>query len=189
MALPVFVLVMTLTSLGAASAPDCEELVKPFMPDDPKPVSGKWVYVMGAGDPTPYHNALGSLKSSWIDLSPTSNSQIVALRWGDHCFNRCIFGEVNATVSGLATTFRKNLSDHKGHILQTCSDCLLWTDTFRNGDFTGRYILLFTRTGKIDLKDVELFKKQAECLNFPENFHSYDNKTEMCPDDKEIEQQ
>uniref|UniRef100_A0AAQ5YH28 Apolipoprotein M n=1 Tax=Amphiprion ocellaris TaxID=80972 RepID=A0AAQ5YH28_AMPOC len=185
MALAVVVFLFTLTSLSAASAPDCKDLIKPFMPEDPKLVFGKWVYVMGAGDPKTYHNALASLKSSWIDLSPTSNNLIVTLRWGDHCFDRCILGEVNATISRIATTFRKNLSDHKGHILQTCSDCLLWTDTFRNRDVIGRYIMQFTRTGKIDPKDVEIFKKQAGCLNFPENFHSYDGKTELCPDDKE----
>ncbi|KAM6930798.1 saxitoxin and tetrodotoxin-binding protein 2-like [Xenentodon cancila] len=187
MALPAAVFLLTLTSLGAASAsaPDCEDLVKPFVPEDPKLVFGKWVYVMGAGDPMPYHNALGSLKSSWIDLAPTSDNHTLALRWGDYCFNRCIFGEVNATFSGLSTTFRKNLSDHKGHILQTCTDCLLWTDTFRNGGVTGRYIMQFTKTGKIDAKDVDMFKKQAECLNFPEDFHSYDGNRELCPDDKE----
>lgn len=185
MDLPVFVFFLTLASFSAASAPDCQDLVKPFMPEDPKQVFGKWVYVLGAGDPKQYHNALGSLKSSWIDLCPTSDSVTLTLRWGDYCFERCVFGEVNATVSGLATTFRKNLSDHKGHILQTCPDCLLWTDTFRNGDVTGRYILLFTRTGKIDAKDVEIFKKQAACLNFSEDFHSYDGKTDLCLDDKE----
>uniref|UniRef100_I3JIK9 Apolipoprotein M n=1 Tax=Oreochromis niloticus TaxID=8128 RepID=I3JIK9_ORENI len=177
MALPVVVFLLALIALGAASAPDCKELVKPFMPEDPKQVFGKWIYVMGAGDPKQYHKALESLKSSWIDLSPTSSDQTVTLRWRDHCFNRCIVGEANATISGIATTFRKNLSDHKGHILQTCSDCLLWTDTFRNGDVTGRYILQFTRTGKIDPKHVEIFKKQVGCLNFPEDYHSYDGKT------------
>ncbi|KAK9522653.1 hypothetical protein VZT92_019102 [Zoarces viviparus] len=185
MALPAAVFLLALTSLSAASAPDCKDLVRPFIPDDPKLVFGKWVYVMGAGDPKPYHKALESLKSSWIDLSPTSDSQVVTLRWGDNCFDRCISGEANATVSGITTTFRKNLSDHKGHLLQTCSDCLLWTDAFRNGDTTGRYILQFTRTGKKDPKDVEIFRKQVGCLSFPENFHSYDGKTELCPDDKQ----
>uniref|UniRef100_A0AAX7SF63 Apolipoprotein M n=1 Tax=Astatotilapia calliptera TaxID=8154 RepID=A0AAX7SF63_ASTCA len=189
MALPVVVFLLSLIALAAASAPDCKELVKPFMPEDPKQVFGKWIYVMGAGDPKQYHKALESLKSSWIDLSPTSSDQTVTLRWGDHCFNRCITGEVNATISGIATTFRKNLSDHKGHILQTCSDCLLWTDTFRNGDVTGRYILQFTRTGKIDPKHVDIFKKQVGCLNFPDDYHSYDGKTELCPDDKESTQE
>lgn len=96
---------------------------------------------------------------------------------------------------------KENLSDHKGHILQTCSDCLLWTDTFRNGDVTGRYILQFSesctsqhikpgcnldvdilsllaaRTGKMYPKHVEIFKKQLGCLNFPDDYHSYDGKT------------
>lgn len=182
------VFLLALVSLSAAAAPDCKDLIQPYMPDDPKLVLGKWVYVMGAGDPKPYHKALESLKSSWIELSPTSQSHVLTLRWGDYCFDRCITGEVYATVSGLATTFRKNLSDHKGHILQTCSDCLLWTDTFRNGDVTGRYVLQFTRTGQIDPKDVEIFKKQAGCLNFSEDFHRFDGTTELCPDDKESEQ-
>lgn len=47
-------------------------------------VFGKWVYVMGAGDPHPYHKVLGSMKSSWVELSPTSDAQTVTLRWGDH---------------------------------------------------------------------------------------------------------
>ncbi|KAJ0067471.1 hypothetical protein NL108_007948, partial [Boleophthalmus pectinirostris] len=106
-------------------------------------VLGKWIYVMGAGDPISYHKALDSLKSSWIDVALTSDSQTVTLRWGDYCFGRCINGEVNATVSGLSVTFRKNLCNHKGHLLQTCSDCLLWADTFRNMDLTGRNLLLF----------------------------------------------
>lgn len=101
------------------------------------------------------------------------------------------------------SAFIENLSDHKGQILQTCSGCLLWTDTFQNGDATGRFILQFSKscflfwlkqntcmclflflflclsakTGQIDPKDIELFKEQAECLNFPKNFHSYDSKT------------
>ena len=119
---------------------------------------------------------------------------------------------------------QENLSNHKGHILHTCPDCLLWTDTFRNGEATGRYIMQFSkslsqsnlttsfrrfmnlavpalppyfpifkmepvllfsslflaRTGKIDSKDVDIFKKQVECLNFPENYHSYDGKTGQC---------
>lgn len=172
-------------SLAAASSPGCEDIVKPIIPQDPDLVMGKWIYVLGAADPSPYHKALESLKSSWIELTPTSDSQTVTLRWGDHCFGRCILDEVNATVSRLAVTFRKNLSDHKGRLLHTCSDCLLWTDSFRNMDYTGRYLLQFTRSGKIDPKDVEIYRKQLQCLSFPENFHSYDGKVELCPDNKE----
>uniref|UniRef100_A0A3Q2Z2Q8 Apolipoprotein M n=1 Tax=Hippocampus comes TaxID=109280 RepID=A0A3Q2Z2Q8_HIPCM len=185
---PVFHFLFALATLCGASAPDCKDLVQPLLPGDPQLVFGKWVYVMGAGDPRPYHEALASLKSSWIDLSPTSESNIVALRFGDYSFNRCIFEEVNVTVVERVATFRKNLADHKGYILRTCSDCLLWTGSFRNHDVTGRFILQFTRSGAIDPQDVEMFKKQISCLNFPENFHKYDGITQLCPDDKQAEE-
>ena len=42
------------------------------------------------------------------------------------------------------------------------------------------YFFFLARTGKIDSKDVDIFKKQVECLNFPENYHSYDGKTGQC---------
>lgn len=48
-------------------------------------VFGRWVYAMGAGDPQPYHKALESMKSSWIELSPTNDPRVVTLRWGDRC--------------------------------------------------------------------------------------------------------
>lgn len=40
---------------------------------------------MGAGDPQLYHKALESMKSSWIELSPTDDPRVVTLRWGDRC--------------------------------------------------------------------------------------------------------
>ncbi|KAM9822053.1 uncharacterized protein ACBT44_007384 [Syngnathus typhle] len=181
---PTFHFLLALTALCGASAPDCQDLVQPFMPEDPQQIFGKWVYAMGAGDPLPYHLALGSWKSSWIDLSPTSDSHILTMRWGDRSLSGCSFGEVNMTVADLSTTFRKYLADHKGHLVRTCSDCLLWTDTFRNRDVTGRFILQFTRSGAIDPNDVEVFKKQLGCLNFPEDYYKYDGISELCSDDK-----
>ncbi|XP_077571666.1 uncharacterized protein LOC144195728 [Stigmatopora nigra] len=181
----VIVLLSALASLCGASAPDCGDLIQPFIPDDQELIFGKWVYVMGAGDPMPYHQAMGSIKSSWIELSPTSTDHTVTLRWGDCYFNRCVYGHDNATVTDTTIAFRKNLSLHNGQILKTCHDCLLWSGSFQNLDVTGRFILHFTRSGTIDPKDVEVFKKQVNCQNFPENFHSYDGKTELCPDDKQ----
>ncbi|CAG07883.1 unnamed protein product [Tetraodon nigroviridis] len=182
MALSVIVPLLALASLCAAFAPSCDDMVKPYIPLDPKAVFGKWVYVMGAGDPDPYHRALGSIKSSWVELSPTSDVQTVTLRWGDYLFNQCALGEVNATLSGTTVTFQKNLSEHRGHLLQTRANSLLWTDSFRNVDVTGRFVMQFTRTGTTDPELVRLFKEQIACLHFPENFHSYDGTTELCPE-------
>ncbi|XP_020344379.1 uncharacterized protein LOC109895131 [Oncorhynchus kisutch] len=80
-----------------------------------------------------------------------------------------------------------HLSEHKGQYLETCPDCLLWSDTSRNGDITGRYLLLFTRSGKMYPTYLDTYKNQAECLNFPETHHTYDGETELCPDDNQKE--
>lgn len=113
MALALCAILVALPCLSHATAPDCEDLVKPIMPEDPSQVQflvclffsfisgrtvrqklkvrlrtkvfGRWVYAMGAGDPQPYHKALGSMKSSWIELSPTDDPRVVTLRWGDRC--------------------------------------------------------------------------------------------------------
>lgn len=39
MALSVVGFLLTLVSLSAASAPDCQELVQPYMPEEPEQVS------------------------------------------------------------------------------------------------------------------------------------------------------
>lgn len=111
MSVSVIIPLLALASLSAAFAPNCEDMLKPYIPQDPKEVRpacpcklgtvettsafffclfvfgvqvfGKWVYVMGAGDPHPYHKALVSIKSSWVELTPTSDGQTVTLRWGD----------------------------------------------------------------------------------------------------------
>ncbi|XP_055743215.1 300 kDa antigen AG231-like isoform X1 [Salvelinus fontinalis] len=185
MSVQLVVALLALASLNAASAPLCKELVKPLLLEDHTEIYGKWVYVMGSTDHSVFQKALGTLKSSWIDLSATSDQQVVTLRWGDRIDGKCVVGATNATISGTTSTVHIHLSEHKGQYLETCHDCLLWSDTSRNGDITGRYLLLFTRSGKMDATYLDTYKNQAECLNFPEKHHTYDGETELCPDDNE----
>lgn len=99
--------------------------------------------------------------------------------------------------------------EHVGKHLVTCADCILWTDTkVSTGDGrNGRNIYIFSefraawyvshlkielpkthlttfhcpaaKTGKLDLPDMEVFKKQAACLNFPPEFHFGESTGEM----------
>ncbi|XP_070992434.1 saxitoxin and tetrodotoxin-binding protein 2-like [Oncorhynchus clarkii lewisi] len=187
MSVQLVVSLLALASLNAASAPLCKELVKPLVLEDHTEIYGKWVYVMGSADHSVFQKALGTLKSSWIELSATSDHQVVTLRWGDRIDGKCLVGATNATISGTTSTVHIHLSEHKGKYLETCPDCLLWSDTSRNGDITGRYLLLFTRSGKMDPTYPDTYKNQAECLNFPETHHTYDGKTELFPDDNQKE--
>uniref|UniRef100_A0AAY5KEE4 Apolipoprotein M n=1 Tax=Esox lucius TaxID=8010 RepID=A0AAY5KEE4_ESOLU len=187
MAVHLVLALLALASLSVASTPDCKELIKPLVLEDHTEIYGKWVYVMGSADQLFFQNALRTLQSSWIDLSATSDHKAVTLRWGDRIDGKCIVGSTIATINGTTSTVQLHLSEHKGHYLETCPDCLLWSDTTRNGDVTGRYLLLFTRTGQMDPTYLDTYRKQAECLNFPDKHHSYDGKTELCHDDKEKE--
>ncbi|XP_029916204.1 uncharacterized protein LOC115365373 [Myripristis murdjan] len=192
MAVQLVLALLALFSLSAASEPDCEELVKPLSLEDRSPIYGKWIFLAGTSDNEDFLKHLKTVNNSWIELSPSSDSNVVNLRWGDKIDGKCIHGETNSTFSGNTTkvTFNFNMStsDHVGKYLQTCRDCILWTDNSEmvtNGEAKkGRNLYFFTKTGKVEESQMEDFKKQAACLKFLSEFH-FGEITELCPDEKE----
>ncbi|KAJ8005735.1 hypothetical protein DPEC_G00120990 [Dallia pectoralis] len=74
---------LALVSMSVAFAPDCKDLIKPLVLEDHSEIHGKWIYVMGSADHLFFQNALKTLQSSWIDLSPKSGQKTATLRWGD----------------------------------------------------------------------------------------------------------
>lgn len=189
MSVPFCLALLALFSLTAASDPGCEELLKPL--EDRNKVSGKWIFHAGTSDNEKLLEELRTINSSWIELSPIPDSDDMTLRWGDKMDGKCHTGGVNTTFSENSTivTFHFNSSDHEhvGKYLVSCPDCILWTDTSvtvgKAGSREGRNLYLFTKSGKLDDSDLEVFKKQAACLNFPSEFHFGDNK-DLCPDEK-----
>ncbi|KAM9393979.1 saxitoxin and tetrodotoxin-binding protein 2-like [Pholidichthys leucotaenia] len=190
MAAQLVVALLALTSLGVASEPDCKELVKPLLLDSHSPIYGKWVLHVGMWDESGLKNDLVSVTSAWLELSPSTESEVITLYWADRLKNggKCLQGIANATVSGITThtTFNINghTSYHDGKYYETCSDCLLSEDTtlLPDGQSKGRYLYLFTRTGTLDSSEFEIFKKQAECLKFIPEYHFLG--TDLCPDNR-----
>ncbi|XP_077376661.1 uncharacterized protein LOC144018428 [Festucalex cinctus] len=180
---------LAFTSLCAASQPDCKELVKPLQLDNHSPIFGKWVLHVGSWDEPGLKSDLVAANSSWIELSPSSQSGSISLYWADRLNdNKCLQGSADVTVSGMTshTTFNINnhTSYHEGKYYATCSDCLLSEDTtlLPDGKSKGRYLFLFTRTGQLEPSELETFKKQAVCLNFPPEYYFLDS--DLCPDDR-----
>ncbi|XP_032372072.1 uncharacterized protein LOC116689620 isoform X1 [Etheostoma spectabile] len=178
MAAQLVVALLALTSLGAASEPDCKELVKPLVLDSHSPIYGKWVLHVGSWDQPGLKKDLLMVNSSWVDLSASSDSGVITIYWSDRLSeDKCLQGVANATVSGMTshTTFNINghTSYHDGKYYETCSDCLLSEDTtlLPDGKSKGRYLFLFTRTGALEPSELETFKKQAECLKFLPEYH------------------
>jgi len=182
---------LALSSLTAASDPDCEELLKPL--EDHTQIAGKWIFHVGTSSHEECLSELKTVSSSWIELSPIPGSDDMTLRWADKMNGKCFPGSVNSTFSGNTTTvtfsFNSTNREHVGKNLKTCPDCFLWSDTSVSFDTNGetkkgRNLYLFTKSGKLDDAHLEVYKKQAACLNFPADFH-FGEITDLCPDEKE----
>ncbi|XP_061842521.1 saxitoxin and tetrodotoxin-binding protein 2-like [Nerophis lumbriciformis] len=188
------VVLLALTSLCAAASPehDCEDLVKPLLLDNHSPIFGKWVLHVGSWDTPGLKNDLVVVNTSWIELSASSRSDIISLYWGDRLNDdKCLQGSADVTVTGMTSNATYNIhnhtSYHEGKYYETCAECLLSEDTtlLPDGKSLGRYLFLFTRTGKLEPSELDTFKKQAACLNFPDEY--YFMGTHLCPDNRKTE--
>ncbi|KAK5871354.1 hypothetical protein PBY51_004239 [Eleginops maclovinus] len=180
---------LALSSLTAASDPECEDLLKPL--EDRSRVAGKWIFHSGVSDNGELMSELKNVNSSWIKLTPIPGSGDMTLRWGDKVDGKCFYGGVNSTFTGNGTkvTFHFNATDHEhiGKHLVSCADCILWTDTTvtlgQEHTRRGRNLYLFTKTGKLDDSDLEVVKKQVACLNFPPELFFGDIR-DLCPENE-----
>ncbi|XP_061673223.1 uncharacterized protein LOC133499331 [Syngnathoides biaculeatus] len=191
MSAQLLVVALAVASLCGAAEPDCEELVKPLQVDTHSPIFGKWVLHVGTWDDPGLRNDLVAANSSWIELSSSSKSGTVSLYWADRLNdNKCLQGSADVTVSGMTShftfTINNHTSYHDGKYYATCPDCLLSEDTtlLPDGKSKGRYLFLFTRSGKLEPSELETFKKQATCLGFLQEYHFLDS--DLCPDDRKI---
>ncbi|KAK1893358.1 Serine--tRNA ligase [Dissostichus eleginoides] len=164
MAAQLVVALLAFTSLSAASDPNCTELVKPLLLDSHSPIYGRWVLHVGTWDQPGLKSDLVSVNGSWVDLSASSDSGVMTIYWADRLEDKCLQGLANATISGMTshTTYTTLLPDGKSK---------------------GRYFFLFTRTGALEPSELEIFKKQAECLQFLPEY--YFGGTDLCPDERE----
>uniref|UniRef100_A0A3B3BGU8 Apolipoprotein M n=1 Tax=Oryzias melastigma TaxID=30732 RepID=A0A3B3BGU8_ORYME len=184
---------LALSSLTAASDLDCDELVKPSL--NQSKVSGRWIFQVGISDTEEQMEFLKSVNSSWMEIQTTPKSEGLNLHFGDRIDGKCMYGTANSSVSGNSTrvTFYYNSTSHEvfGKLLESCPDCAVWSD-YKLTEEMGktkkhRNLYLFTKTGKLDDKNLEVFKKQAECLHFSTDFY-FPQTTHLCPDEKDSDE-
>ncbi|KAM9392069.1 uncharacterized protein KZ484_003588 [Pholidichthys leucotaenia] len=181
---------LALSTLSAASEPSCEELIKPLK--DQSKAHGKWIYYVGASDNEEQLKELKTIHSCWLEISPIPDSDALCLHYADKLNGTCIYGTINATFSGdhIHATFHFNNAtmESVGKHLETCPDCLLWSDDHVTTDSgktrKSKNLYLFTKSGALDASQLEIFKKQAECLNLLSDFH-FTNTADLCPKEKE----
>ncbi|XP_077376662.1 uncharacterized protein LOC144018429 [Festucalex cinctus] len=176
---------LALASLTASSDPSCEELVVPL--DDRNQISGKWIFYVGTSDTKEFLDELKTVSSSWIDLSPVPHSDNFTMSWRDKIEGKCSFGNVTATFPSSSANVQSHFSTsdrtYAETYLKTCPDCLLLINNMvsKTPDLKGRYLYLFTKSETLDDAHLEVFKKQAACLNFTRDLH-FGNGTNLCPE-------
>ncbi|CAL8346635.1 unnamed protein product [Lota lota] len=180
---------LALACLGVASQPDCNELVKPLA--DLSSSLGKWIFYAGTTDTEESLAKLETFSSSWIHPKHLPNGGPETMEFADRVAGKCIYVEANVTAVGdrihMAFTYENRSYVHDGQHLETCPDCLLWTDITRSpGVADTKYLFIFTRSGNLTLPYLEVFKQQAACLNFTLGLHM-GSVTDLCPEEKEDE--
>uniref|UniRef100_A0A3B5PUS4 Interleukin n=1 Tax=Xiphophorus maculatus TaxID=8083 RepID=A0A3B5PUS4_XIPMA len=74
---------------------------------------------------------------------------------------------------------------HVGNYLETCAECVLWSDeALTEAVRKSRNLCLFTKTGKLDPSDQETLNKQAKCLNLIPDLY-FPETTNRCPEESE----
>ncbi|XP_034025350.1 uncharacterized protein LOC117509779 [Thalassophryne amazonica] len=188
MSAPFWFTLLTLSFLNAASDPDCEELTKPLQ--DQTTLMGKWILHAATSDNEQFLKEIKTIRNTWIEMLFVSDDDVFTMRWGEKRNDKCYHGQLNATFftgnsSRISFHFNSSHHEHVGTHLESCPDCILWADqlqviTDSKQTTTGRSLYLFTKSGKVETSHMEGFKKQAECLNFPPEFH-FGESTDLCP--------
>ncbi|XP_030004128.1 uncharacterized protein LOC115429020 [Sphaeramia orbicularis] len=175
------VVFLTLLSLGlSAPLSDCESLVKPI-PISNEYMLGKWHYIGGSSD-LPGSRSLGHMLSSvWIDITATSHSNILNLVQTQRLYGQCSSLIYNVTFENSTMLIEQPFYLKEVYLMTDCSDCLVAYEEVISGKDTFTSFMLFSKRKSVSDPALEMFKRQAECLEMPSPI-IHDTNNEICPD-------
>ncbi|XP_031443457.1 saxitoxin and tetrodotoxin-binding protein 1-like [Clupea harengus] len=163
----------------------CEPLVKTQEIKDVTQFMGRWVFLKGFVDYKQFIDLMKITSSSWMDLEPTSNKEIITINQGNMLNGTCLFSSANSTISNsvlyASEMYEGQRVTSEGWVLPSGTDTLIMRFKSQIGDHNIRALYLYGRSGKASAKDMESFQKQAECLGWIRTAHyTYDGVTELC---------
>ncbi|KAJ8015638.1 hypothetical protein DPEC_G00028180 [Dallia pectoralis] len=142
---------------------------------------GKWIFLEGFSDNEILNEILRMTKSSWNSILPTSHNETILLKQGNLMDGKCFNSSLKMTYSKNRFLVTENNVTSSGYLLQTCPDCLTmqFTTTMTSVNFRSLYI--FGKNKTPPESDLKYFRKQAECLQYPEPAqYSYNGVSELC---------
>ncbi|XP_040891419.1 uncharacterized protein LOC121180252 isoform X1 [Toxotes jaculatrix] len=175
------VVLLSLLSLGhSAPVSSCDSLVKPITISNEE-MLGRWLYIGGSSD-LPGSRSLGHLlTSAWLDITATTQSNILNLIQTQRIYGECSSLAYNVTFENSTMLIEQPFYLKEEYLTTDCSDCLVVYEKVTSGKDTFTSLLLFSRRKSVSPDVLEVLKKQAECLHMPSPI-MIDPNYEICPD-------
>ncbi|KAF5889323.1 saxitoxin and tetrodotoxin-binding protein 2-like [Clarias magur] len=162
--------------------PNCKELTKPLQLDgDYSSIMGKWTAAVGASEGI-VGMIIQTMETHWIELSPGANDKIMRVKQAYRLDNTCRHDTMELPLSSANIPEHPNGGSIQYYLLPSCSNCLIGYLDQADKYYHSRVLMLFSREREVSTSTVDLFKKQAECLGFPELFTFYNKVSELCPE-------
>ncbi|MEQ2215143.1 hypothetical protein XENOCAPTIV_028230 [Xenoophorus captivus] len=177
-------------SATAPSGDECSQLTRELTAEQLDEILGCWILIEGTVKNDFFGPVLDFIESMWMVLNRTADSHTLRLDQANRLAARqqpipmkeqCLRIAMNVTLvsgKGLELYIPTAASYHR--FLHTCSDCLLMHTYNKDNDFQMLY--LFGRNTTVAASDLNTFRKQAECLQFPLPSKFQYNRTELCPE-------
>ncbi|TDH16126.1 hypothetical protein EPR50_G00016430 [Perca flavescens] len=175
------VVLLSLLSLGhSAPLSSCDNLLKPITVSN-EDMLGKWLYIGGSSD-LPGSRSLGHLMTSvWLDITATTQSNILNLIQTQRIYGKCSSLTYNVTFENSTMLIEQPFYLKEVYLPTDCSDCLVVHEEVISGKDTFTSLMLFSRRQSVSAAVVEMFKTQAECLQMLSPI-MIDTNYEICPD-------
>ncbi|XP_005809136.1 uncharacterized protein LOC102237293 [Xiphophorus maculatus] len=172
---------LSLFSLGlSAPLSSCDDLLKPITISKEE-MLGRWDYIGGSSD-IPGSRSLAYLMTGvWLDLNVTSKSNVLNIVQTQRIFGTCSSLAYDVIFENSTMLIEQPFYLKEVYLSTECPDCLVAKeDVISATNFTS--LLMFSRSRSVSPAALELFKKQAECLQMPTPI-MLNSDNEICPDD------
>lgn len=175
------VVLLSLLSLGhSAPLSSCDNLVKPITISS-EDMLGRWLYIGGSSD-LPGSRSLGHLLTSvWIDITATTQSNILHLVQAQRINSDCSSLTYNVTFENSTMLIEQPFYLREVYLPTDCSDCLIVYEEIISGKDTFTSLMLFSKRQSVSPDVLKMLKRQAECLRMPSPIIINTNY-EICPD-------
>uniref|UniRef100_A0A668APW8 Uncharacterized protein n=1 Tax=Myripristis murdjan TaxID=586833 RepID=A0A668APW8_9TELE len=167
---------------GSHSAPlSCEELVRPLDQLEPHHLEGRWDFIASSISNITFLEIFKRRDSAAVDFINHNGTSTASFIRNRRHGEKCYYHSNNMSFEGSTFTFDdESPANLTGTFLHTsCPDCLLMH--FDVQSKTRLHLYLVSRRRELELKEMEEFKAQLECLKLPPPV-VLDPTKELCPE-------